>query len=100
MLCGELDVARRGEVAISLLRTDGFAAEDLAKYDVLIVEMWRGGACDEELRTVGIWACVGLRTVRSGKKEMIRGCGLRRTMESRNGFVCLTGKASSSNFSP
>ena len=45
-------------------RTDGFAAEDLAKYDVLIVEMWRGGACDEELRTVCIWACVGLRAVR------------------------------------
>jgi hypothetical protein len=42
-------------------RTEGFAANDFAKYYVLIVEMGRGCACDEELGAVGIRACVGLR---------------------------------------
>ena len=45
-------------------RTDGFTADDLAEYDVLVIEMRRGGACDEELRAVGICACVRLRAVR------------------------------------
>jgi hypothetical protein len=45
-------------------RTDGFAADDLAEYDVLIIEMGRGSASDEELRAVGVCACVGLRAVR------------------------------------
>jgi hypothetical protein len=41
-------------------RTDGLAANDLAKDDVLSIEMGRGGTGDKELGTVGIGTCIGL----------------------------------------
>jgi hypothetical protein len=41
-------------------RTDGLAANDLAKDDVLSVEMGSGGTGDKELGTVGIGTCIGL----------------------------------------
>jgi len=41
-------------------RTEGFAADDLAKDDVLAVKVGRSGTCDEELGAVGIWAGVRL----------------------------------------
>jgi len=46
-----------------ILRTNGFAADDLAKDDVLSIEVRRGGACDEELRAVGVGASISLRAV-------------------------------------
>lgn len=45
-------------------RTEGFSTNDFAKYDVLIVEMRCGRACDEELRAVSVRTCVGLRVIR------------------------------------
>ena len=41
-------------------RTDGFAADDLAKDDVLSVKVSRSGTRDEELGAISIWASVGL----------------------------------------
>ena len=43
--------------------TNRFAADDLAKYDVLPVEVRRGGTCDEELGAVCVGASISLRAV-------------------------------------
>jgi hypothetical protein len=44
--------------------TDRFALEDLAENDVFSVQMMRLRDGDEELGTVGVFACVGLYGVR------------------------------------
>ncbi len=80
---------------------DGLAADDLAKDDVLPVEVRRRVAGDEELGAVRVRSRVRLR--RSG---FVWVSGARpggeggRTMERRKRFECLTSKFSSSNFSP
>ena len=37
------------------------AVNDLAEYAVAAVEVRCGGACDEKLRAIRVWACVGHR---------------------------------------
>lgn len=53
------DVTARGFGVLDRTH-DGLAAEDLAEDDVLVIEVGRGVAGDEELRAVRIRAGVGL----------------------------------------
>ncbi len=90
------DVTARG-LSVLYRTHDGLAAEHLAEDNVLVIEVGRGVAGDEELRAVRVRAGVGLlrcSTTEGGRRANVR------TMERRKRFECFTSKFSSSNFSP
>lgn len=78
--------------------TNGFPSNDFTEHDVFIIKVRSRADGNEELRAICILK--GRVNFSYGVAERRFLTGPAFAMESKNGLVCLTVNASSSNFSP
>jgi hypothetical protein len=77
---------------------NALAVDDLAEYNMLVVQVWCGNGGNEELGAVGAWCCKHLSLPPGFQSKYVPGPAF--AMLNKNGFSCTRSKFSSSNFSP